>query len=80
MSLILGTIIFQINYFRLVTAVCIPPQADTTMALKELHWTLCKLQTFNHGKVTTFPEAAFIVAEDFNNSNEENAIEVLSTN
>jgi hypothetical protein len=36
----------------------IPPQADTTMALKELHWTLCKLET-------TYPEAAFIVAGDF---------------
>jgi hypothetical protein len=32
----------------------IPPQADTTTALKELHWTLCKLET-------TYPEAAFIV-------------------
>ena len=39
-----------------------PPQADTTTALKELHWTLCKLET-------TYPEAAFIVAGDFNKAN-----------
>jgi hypothetical protein len=32
------------------------------MALKELHWTLCKLET-------TYPEAAFIVAGDFNKAN-----------
>uniref|UniRef100_A0A8K9Y355 Endonuclease/exonuclease/phosphatase domain-containing protein n=1 Tax=Oncorhynchus mykiss TaxID=8022 RepID=A0A8K9Y355_ONCMY len=38
-----------------------PPQADTTTALKELHWTLCKLKTI-------YPEAAFIVAGDFNKS------------
>ncbi|CDQ59754.1 unnamed protein product [Oncorhynchus mykiss] len=38
-----------------------PPQADTSMALNELHWTLCKLET-------TYPEAAFIVAGDFNNA------------
>ena len=40
----------------------IPPQADTTMALKELHSTLCKLETI-------YPEAAFIVAGDFNKAN-----------
>jgi hypothetical protein len=38
-----------------VTAMYTPPQADTTIDLKELHWTLCKLET-------TYPEAAFIVA------------------
>jgi hypothetical protein len=32
------------------------------MALEELHWTLCKLKT-------TYPEAAFIVAGDFNKAN-----------
>jgi hypothetical protein len=32
------------------------------MALKELHWTLCQLGT-------TYPEAAFIVAGDFNEEN-----------
>ena len=37
----------------------IAPQADNTTALKELHWTLCKLETIH-------PEAAFIVAGDFN--------------
>jgi hypothetical protein len=42
----------------IVTAVYIPPQADTTTALKELHWTL------NH-----HPEAAFIVSGDFNKAN-----------
>ena len=46
----------------IVTAVYIPPQADTTTALKELHWTLCKLETI-------YPEAAFIVAGDFNKAN-----------
>ena len=46
----------------IVKAVYIPPQADTTTALKELHWTLCKLDT-------THPEAAFIVSEDFNKEN-----------
>ena len=45
-----------------VTAVYIPPQADTTTALKELHWTLCKLETI-------YPEAAFIVAGDFKKAN-----------
>jgi hypothetical protein len=43
----------------IVTAVYIPPQAETMTALKELHWTLCKLETI-------YPEAAFIVAGDFN--------------
>jgi hypothetical protein len=43
----------------IVTAVYIPPQADTTTALKELHWTICKLETI-------YPEAAFIEAGDFN--------------
>ena len=38
------------------------PQADTTTALKELHWILCKLET-------TYPEDAFIVAGDFNKAN-----------
>ena len=42
----------------IVTAVYIPPQADTTTALKELHWTLCKLET-------TDPKAAFISAGRF---------------
>ena len=38
------------------------PQADTTTTLKELHWTLCQLET-------TYPEAEFIVALDFNKTN-----------
>ena len=46
----------------IVTVVYIPCQADTMTALKELHWTLCKLET-------TYPEAAFIVAGDFNKAN-----------
>ena len=46
----------------IITAVYIPPQADTTTALKELHWTLCKLETI-------YPEAAFIVAGDFDKAN-----------
>jgi hypothetical protein len=46
----------------IVTAVHIPPQAGTTTALKELHWTLCKLETI-------YPEAAFIIAGDFNKAN-----------
>ena len=46
----------------IVTAVYIPPQADTTTALKELRWTLCKLGT-------TYHEATFIVAWDFNQAN-----------
>ena len=40
----------------------IPPQAATKPAIKELHWTLCKLETI-------YPEAAFIVAGDFNGAN-----------
>ena len=36
--------------------------ADTTASLKELHWSLCKLET-------TYPEAAYIVAGDFNKEN-----------
>ena len=39
-----------------------PPQEDTSTALKELHWTLCKLET-------TIPKAAFIVAVDLNKAN-----------
>jgi ribosome assembly protein 1 len=39
----------------IVIAVYIPPQADTTVALKEFHWTLCKLETI-------YPEAVFVVA------------------
>ena len=49
----------------IVTAVYIPPQADTTTAIKELHWILCKLETI-------YPEAALIVAGDFNKANFEN--------
>ena len=45
-----------------VTAMYIPPQADTTMVLKELHWTLSKLGT-------TYPEVAVIVAGDLNKVN-----------
>jgi hypothetical protein len=44
----------------IVTAKYTPPQADTTTALKELHWTLCKLET-------TYTEDAFIVAGDDKN-------------
>jgi hypothetical protein len=36
-----------------------PPQANTTTALKELYWTLYKLET-------TYPLPAFIVAGNFN--------------
>jgi hypothetical protein len=39
-----------------------PPQAGTSTALKELRWTLCKLET-------TYPDAAFILAGDFNKAN-----------
>uniref|UniRef100_A0A8K9USR6 Reverse transcriptase domain-containing protein n=1 Tax=Oncorhynchus mykiss TaxID=8022 RepID=A0A8K9USR6_ONCMY len=46
----------------IITAVYIPPQADTSMALNELYLTLCKLETI-------YPEAAFIVAGDFNKAN-----------
>ena len=41
----------------IITAVYIPSQADTAAALKELHWTLYKLETI-------YPEDAFIVAGD----------------
>jgi hypothetical protein len=37
-------------------------QVDTKTAIKKLHWTLCKLETI-------YPEAAFIVAGDFNKAN-----------
>ena len=46
----------------IITAVYIPPQADTSMALNKLYLTLCKLETI-------YPEAAFIVAGDFNKAN-----------
>ncbi|CDR18940.1 unnamed protein product [Oncorhynchus mykiss] len=46
----------------IITAVYIPPQADTSMALNKLYLTLCKLES-------TYPEAAFIVAGDFNKAN-----------
>uniref|UniRef100_A0A8C7VR13 Transmembrane 6 superfamily member 2b n=1 Tax=Oncorhynchus mykiss TaxID=8022 RepID=A0A8C7VR13_ONCMY len=36
--------------------------SDTKTAIKELHWTLCKLETI-------YPEAVFTVAEDFNKAN-----------
>jgi hypothetical protein len=39
-----------------------PPQADTSLALKELHWSLCKLEYIH-------PGATFIVARDFNKAN-----------
>ena len=39
----------------IVTAMYIPPHVDTKTAIKELHSTLCKLETI-------YPEAAFIVA------------------
>jgi hypothetical protein len=39
-----------------------PPHADNSMALKELHWNLCTLET-------TCPEAVFIAAGDFNKTN-----------
>ena len=42
----------------ILTAVYIPPQANTKTALKELHWTLCKLETI-------YPEAVFIAAKNF---------------
>ena len=38
------------------------PQADTKTAIKELYWTLCKLETI-------YPDAAFVVAGDFNKVN-----------
>jgi hypothetical protein len=42
--------------------VYIAPQADTKTAIKELRWTLFKLETI-------YPEAEFIVAGDFNKGN-----------
>uniref|UniRef100_A0A8C7QER3 DNA-directed RNA polymerase n=1 Tax=Oncorhynchus mykiss TaxID=8022 RepID=A0A8C7QER3_ONCMY len=46
----------------IITAAYIPPQADISTALNKLYLTLCKLET-------TYPEAAFIVAGDFNKAN-----------
>jgi hypothetical protein len=40
----------------------ISPQVDTMADLKELHWTVFKLET-------TYSEDAFIVAGDFNKAN-----------
>ena len=45
-----------------VTAAYIPPDANAKLAMKELHAAISKRQTLN-------PEAAFIVAGDFNHSN-----------
>uniref|UniRef100_A0A8C8MIY8 Uncharacterized protein n=1 Tax=Oncorhynchus tshawytscha TaxID=74940 RepID=A0A8C8MIY8_ONCTS len=50
-------ILFDYNHSHIY-----PPQADTSMALNELYLTLCKLETI-------YPEAAFIVAGDFNKAN-----------
>jgi hypothetical protein len=52
--------------------VYIPPQVDTKTAIKELHWTLCKLETL-------YPEAAFIVAGDFNKANLRRLLQGLQT-
>jgi hypothetical protein len=46
----------------IVTAMYIPPQVDPTSVLKELHGTMCKLDT-------TYPEAPFILAGEFNKGN-----------
>ena len=46
----------------IITVVYNPPHAVTSTALKERHFTLRKLET-------TYPEAAFIVAGDFNKDN-----------
>ena len=45
----------------IVTAVYIPPQANTKTAFKELHSTLYNLET-------TYPEAVFIGAGEFENN------------
>ncbi len=42
-----------------ITAVYIPPQADTDAALKELYGNLCKQETVH-------PDAAYIITGDFN--------------
>ncbi len=42
-----------------ITAVYIPPQADTDATLKELYWHLCTQETVH-------PDAAFIITRDFN--------------
>ncbi len=46
----------------IVTAVYIPPQADTSLALSKLHDVLS-------GYINKHPDAAFIIAGDFNKSN-----------